>query len=121
MINFFYFLLPEFVLGIPRYDIDACNSYIIEKLKKNGFNIKYTHPNLLFISWNHYIPKYERMEYKKKTGHTIDGFGNIIKKKSFFKNNKQYSLIIINIKKSNLQMIILKKHNHYKPVWKFNI
>jgi hypothetical protein len=111
--NFCYFLLPEFVLGIPRYDIGSCNSYIIEKLRNNGFNIKYTHPNLLFISWNHYIPKYERLEYKKKTGNTIDGFGNVIKKKSENKNSKQ---IIENnnssIKKSNSNF---KNTQNYKP------
>ena len=77
----FCFLLPEFILGIPKYDNAACNSYIIEKLKDNGFNVKYTHPNLLFISWNHYIPSYERREIKK-TGLTVDGFGNILKRKT---------------------------------------
>ena len=79
--HFCVFLLPEFVLGIPRYDMDACNSYVIEKLINNGFKIKYTHPNLLFISWEHYIPKYERASIKKKTGYSIDGFGNVLRKK----------------------------------------
>ena len=65
--RFCFFLLPEFVLGIPRYDIVTCTSYIIEKLIDNGFMIKYTHPNLLFISWKHYIPHYERIQIKKKT------------------------------------------------------
>jgi hypothetical protein len=80
--NFCFFLLPEFILGIPKYDNATCNSYVIEKLTENGFNVKYTHPNLLFISWNHYIPSYERRDIKKKTGMTVDGFGNIIKKKT---------------------------------------
>ena len=30
--RFCFFLLPEFVLGIPRYDIATCTSYIISKL-----------------------------------------------------------------------------------------
>jgi hypothetical protein len=83
--EFCFFVLPEFVLGIPRYDMTACTSYIIEKLKTNGFKVKYTHPNLLFISWKHYIPSYKRAEYKKKTGVKIDGFGNVLTSK---KNNK---------------------------------
>ena len=83
--EFCFFVLPEFVLGIPRYDMASCTSYIIEKLKSNGFKVKYTHPNLLFISWKHYIPSYKRAEYKKKTGVKIDGFGNVLTSK---KNNK---------------------------------
>ena len=114
--QFCCYLLPEFILGIPRYDIGACNSYIIEKLKKNGFNIKYTHPNLLFISWGHYIPKYERMEYRKKTGTTIDGFGNIIKKRREDNNNhnKQPSLMNNKYKKSSITDNF-KKTQTYKP------
>ena len=76
-----FFVVPEFILGIPKYDISTCISYIIEKLQENGFFVKYTHPNLLFISWKHYIPYYERQEYKKKTGLSIDGFGNKMQEK----------------------------------------
>lgn len=79
--QFCCYVLPEFVLGIPRYDIALCNSYIIQKLKENGFQVKYTHPNLLFISWKHFIPDYERRAYKKMTGVAIDGFGNEVKRK----------------------------------------
>ena len=53
----------------------------MNKLDDNGFIVKYTYPNLLFISWNHYIPDYERMAIKKEQGVSIDGFGNVIKKK----------------------------------------
>ena len=55
-----------------------CTSYIIEKLIDNGFMIKYTHPNLLFISWRHYIPHYERAKIKKNTGVSVDGWGNVV-------------------------------------------
>ena len=64
--KFSFFLIPEFILGIPRYDMAECTSFIIEKLSDNGFMVKYTHPNLLFISWQHYLPKYQRVEIKKK-------------------------------------------------------
>jgi len=75
-----WYLMPEVELGCPLYDKKACLDYILEKLINNGFYIRYFHPNLIFINWNHYIPNHERQEYKKKTGKTIDGFGNIIKK-----------------------------------------
>ena len=79
--TFTFFLIPEFILGIPRYDMAECTSYIIEKLTDNGFLLKYTHPNLLFISWKHYIPKYQRAQIKKKTGVSVDGYGNVVTKK----------------------------------------
>lgn len=77
-----WFIIPEFLLGLPKYDTGACTAYVMDKLDENGFIVKYTYPNLLFISWNHYIPDYERMAIKKEQGISIDGFGNIIKKKS---------------------------------------
>jgi hypothetical protein len=47
-------------------------------LKENGFQIKYIHPNTLFISWQHWVPSYVRTEIKKKTGIIIDEFGRKI-------------------------------------------
>ena len=76
-----FFLVPEFIIGVPSYDVNLCTSYLMEKLIDNGFKIKYTHPNLLFISWGHYIPDYRRREIKKTHGIVIDGFGNIKSKK----------------------------------------
>ena len=70
-----WFLVPELIIGVPKYDNGACISYIIDKLSSNGFIVKYTHPNLIFISWKHWIPGYVRNEIKKKTGMIIDGNG----------------------------------------------
>ena len=68
--------MPETIIGVPRYDQAACIAYLIDKLKTNGFNIRYIHPNTLFISWNHFVPSYVRTEIKKKTGLVIDQNGN---------------------------------------------
>jgi len=73
-----WFVVPEIIIGVPRYDHGACTAYIIDKLRENGFIIRYTHPNLLFISWKHWIPSYVRNEIKNKTGIAIDGYGNKI-------------------------------------------
>ena len=48
------------MLGVPRYNQSLCVAYIIDKLQENGFNIRYTHPNMLFISWRHWVPTYVR-------------------------------------------------------------
>ena len=80
--QFCFFIVPEFMLGVPKYKLSECVDYTIEKLMENGFRVKYTEPNLLFISWQHFIPFYKREAIKKTHGITIDGFGNVIKKKS---------------------------------------
>jgi hypothetical protein len=76
--NCCWYLMPEMILGVPKYDHRDCTAYVIEKLRANGFIVRYTHPNLLFISWKHWIPSYVRNEIKKKTGNSIDENGNII-------------------------------------------
>jgi len=70
-----WFLVPEIIIGVPKYDQAACIAYLIDKLKTNGFNVRYIHPNLLFISWLHWVPSYVRTELKKKTGININEYG----------------------------------------------
>ena len=78
--QFMFYIVPEILLGVPKYNVDLCVAYLIEKLEENGFVTKYTHPNMLFISWKHYIPTYKRDELKHKHNIHLDGFGNEIKK-----------------------------------------
>mgnify|MGYP001392698248 CR=1 FL=1 len=119
--KFTFFLLPEFILGVPRYNMVECTSYVIEKLIDNGFMIKYTHPNLLFISWKHYIPYYERTEYKKKTGINIDGFGNVITKKSKKKESENINNLLLknSEKPTKVKKTDFKDISSYKPTGKF--
>jgi len=117
--RFCFFLIPEFVLGIPRYDMVNCTTYIIEKLIDNGFKIKYTHPNLLFISWQHYIPHYERAQIKRKTGVSVDGWGNVITKKDKKANNStnMNNLLLKNTPYANKNIMVKKKDDkNYKQI-----
>ena len=75
-----WFVVPEVMLGYPRYDVRLCIAYLVQQLRTNGFNVSYTHPNLLFICWKHWIPDYVREEIKKQTGKQVDGFGNEVRK-----------------------------------------
>ena len=77
-LQFCWYVIPETIIGVPKYDQASCIAYIIDKLKSNGFNVRYIHPNTLFISWNHFIPSYVRTELKKKTGIVINEFGQKI-------------------------------------------
>jgi len=74
--QFCWYVIPEIMLGVASYDRASCISYILEELTSNGFVVRYTHPNLIFISWKHYVPSYVRTEFKKKTGVVIDEHGN---------------------------------------------
>jgi hypothetical protein len=76
--QFCWFVVPELIIGVPKYDQASCIAYLMDKLKENGFNIRYVHPNTLFISWLHWVPSYVRTELKKKTGIVIDEYGQKI-------------------------------------------
>ena len=49
--NFCFYSVPKYIFGIPLYDSKSCILYVVSSLIKNGFDVRYTHPNLLFISW----------------------------------------------------------------------
>jgi len=74
--QFCWYVVPEIIIGVPKYDQATCIAYLLDKLKENGFFVRYIHPNTFFISWNHWVPSYVRTEIKKKTGIVIDEFGN---------------------------------------------
>lgn len=76
--QFCWFVVPEIILGVANYDHAGCIAYLVDKLQENKFMVRYTHPNLLLISWIHYVPNYVRNEYKRKTGTAIDEFGRPI-------------------------------------------
>lgn len=73
--NFCWFVVPEIIIGVPRFDQANCIAYLIDKLTTNGFQVKYTHPNTLLILWNNWVPSYVRDEIKIKTGIKINEFG----------------------------------------------
>ena len=112
--KFVWYVIPEVILGIPKYDVSECTSYLINELNNNGFRVKYIYPNLLIISWEHWVPSYVRNEIKKKTGINLDNKGMIYNDKTdepieVFKNN--------NIKK---QLKSYKDIETYKPLGIYN-
>jgi len=48
-----FYIIPEFIYGIPKYNTLNCALYIVNKLRQNGFNVSFTYPNLVFINWKH--------------------------------------------------------------------
>ena len=47
-----FYQIPEFVIGVPLYDVIELRKYIMNSLKTNGFDLLYVEPNWLFIYWN---------------------------------------------------------------------
>lgn len=124
--QFSWFLVPETILGVPKYEQASCIAYLMDKLKNNGFSVRYIHPNLLFISWHHWVPSYVRNEIKKKTGVNINEYGQ--KMEDDIKNDIEQPIIenitvnpneyLLN-KNDNLKVKSQKKDytpiNSYKP------
>ena len=48
--HFCWFLVPEVILGVPKYDNAACIAYLIDKLQENKFNVRYI--NLFCAIWS---------------------------------------------------------------------
>jgi len=111
-VQYCWFAVPEVMIGVPKYDQGACISYIMDKLIDNGFMVKYIHPNVILISWKHWVPDYVRSEFKKKTGMEVDSYGTIINKNDTSKDNKQE----ISLKTSNKYSSGNKDNKKFKPI-----
>lgn len=82
-----FYVVPNFIFGIPSYNKVDCIQYLFNKLTQNGFKVLYTDPNLFFISWQHiksnkkYIENGEKKEENKNKFTEIKSYkpsGNFI-------------------------------------------
>ena len=46
------FLVPEFRVGLPTFDVNECTRFVRTELEKAGFVVRYFFPNILHISWD---------------------------------------------------------------------
>lgn len=104
--QFCWYVVPEIIIGVPKYDQAACIAYLMDKLKENGFNIRYVHPNALFISWIHWVPSYVRTELKKKTGIAINEYGE---KMDTEENDEKITLLPFDISNANNDLLQISK------------
>lgn len=112
--NFCWFVVPEIIIGVPKYDQAGCIAYLMNTLQENGFNVRYFHPNTIFICWNHWVPSYVRTEIKKKTGVQVNEYGKIIEQ---YNEYEEYN--IEQPQQEQIQQITNSKKytpiNSYKP------
>ena len=47
-----WYQVPEFIIGLPLYNLNDCCDFINKKLNNNGFKTTYYEPNFIIISWN---------------------------------------------------------------------
>jgi hypothetical protein len=87
--KFCWFVVPEIIIGVPKYDQAGCIAYLMNTLQENGFNVRYFHPNTLLIGWDHWVPSYVRNEIKKKTGIVINEYGEKIEEENLEENEEQ--------------------------------
>jgi hypothetical protein len=109
--KFCWFVVPEIIIGVPKYDQPGCIAYLMNALQENGFNVKYFHPNTLFICWDHWVPSYVRNEIKHKTGITINEYGEKITENNSEDEKEHPQENIEQIKNSKKYTPI----NSYKP------
>ncbi len=50
--------VPYFLMGLPRIDMQDAVAYLAFQLRAGGFDVRFTYPNLLYISWKHYEQQY---------------------------------------------------------------
>lgn len=56
--SYVVYTVPPFILGLPHIDLEDCIVYLVYQLRNGGFEVKFTYPNLLFISWKTYEKEY---------------------------------------------------------------
>ena len=51
--TFCLYQCPEYITGYPIYNLTECVLHILKHLKEKGFNCRYVHPFVIFVSWNY--------------------------------------------------------------------
>lgn len=57
-VNFVTYTIPPFIFGLPKIDLQDCVVYLVHQLRQATYEVRYTYPNLLYISWRHHEREY---------------------------------------------------------------
>lgn len=52
------YTIPPFMLGMPKIDLEDASVFIIYQLRHSGYEVRYTPPNMIFLSWAHHEKSY---------------------------------------------------------------
>jgi len=112
-LTYLWYRIPETILGAVNYNVVNCVNYLIEQLEDNHFQVYFSQPNKLFISWGHWCPKHVRDEYKRKTGIEVNEFGEVVPDDTLEDNSNKNQPNQSNQNKNNNENY--NKTDNYKP------
>lgn len=52
------YTVPPFILGLPKLDLEDCVVYLIYQLRHAKYDVRYSPPNMIYISWLHHEKSY---------------------------------------------------------------
>jgi hypothetical protein len=52
------YTVPPFILGLPKLDLEDCIVYLIYQLRHASYEVRYSPPNMIYISWLHHEKSY---------------------------------------------------------------
>ena len=52
------YTVPQVIIGNPLISLEDCIVYLVYILRQQGYDVRYTYPNLLYISWKHHEKDY---------------------------------------------------------------
>jgi hypothetical protein len=94
---FCFFKLPEYIPGLPLYNMTECVIFLLNLLHDKGFSARYVEHYMIFISWN--VPKpnlkllekpkddkksiVDTLNLKYKPIESYNGLSNFIPRKRF--------------------------------------
>jgi hypothetical protein len=52
------YTIPPFILGLPKIDLEDCVVYLVYQLRHASYEVRYSPPNMLYISWLHHEKSY---------------------------------------------------------------
>lgn len=56
------YTVPPFIFGLPKIDLQDCVVYLVYQLRQASYEVRYTYPNMIFISWRHHENNYLRTQ-----------------------------------------------------------
>ena len=108
--------IPEFILGMPLYNLAYCAAFIIHSLKSNGFNAQFYNPNIIFVAWQYEAPSYIKNNTKKVISITDN---NLLTPPTTNAIKTEKKTIFIEPKKPTIVNNGYRSTTDYKPSGKF--
>jgi hypothetical protein len=92
--TFCFFKIPEYIPGLPIYNMTECVMFILNILKEKGFNARYCDTFMIFISWNIPKPNLKLLELPQQTNQKKNIIDNLNLKYKPIENYSAFSNFI---------------------------